>query len=280
MTLPHKTRSKAAVSLLLVVLAMSTPAEARRRFRIGSFGGGSSESITLVHDLPDRQPFVKEGNFFDVGWLNSDARAGYVIYHGDRFTQIDEAEIGALTSILGFDPTAKHKAEHAEEFAAAAAKAEAERAHKEARIASGQMIEPQPGESSESYDKRKQAFIAQHRGSGTGNENPATRSESEGASTGSEPSSPFGMGSIFGSLLVMVLFWLGKRALVNRGKASNAERIEKAGAEFETAADLDTESFDAKVARRLAQLEAGPAPAELAAAAPAPQLRGFGRKAA
>lgn len=282
MTLIRSNRTKTVYSLLFVLLATTAPAEARRIVRIGSFGGGG-ESITLVQDLPDRAPFVRESKFFDVGWLNSDTRSGYVIYHGDKFTALDDGSIAELTRELGFDPTAKHRADHAEEQAAIAKKAAEERAHKEKRIASGLMIERKPGESSESYKARTAAFIKQHGGgqrpvsaSPSASEMSSSRGSADVAAVEAQGSG-FGMAGLVSLMGLAALAWIGRKSLGSR-KKQTAETVAPQPSDAPVI-ELDVESFDAKVARRLAQLSSGDTTSELNQTAPIPQLRGFGRKA-
>ncbi len=259
--------SVSLLSLLCVMMMTATPAEARRRFRFGGFGGGSSETITKVYNLPDEEPYVKQGNFFDVGWLNSNTRSGYVIYHGDRFTKLDDADIAALTEMLGKDPTAAHRAAQAGGRGYDADESAAERKHKDDLIASGQMIERKAGESSADFAKRVAAFSADHKDSGSGNESSAS-----GGSKG------YAAGGIGALLTLLSLLWMFRKPLFRGIEQNRAARVAAIPLEPQHT-ELNTESFDEKVARRLAQLQDGPL-ATAAAPAPMPQVRGFGRKAA
>ncbi|WP_281037387.1 hypothetical protein [Rhizobium sp. AN70] len=86
-------------------------AEARkfRLFAVPGFGGG--ETIDRVYDLPNAPPFLQEGKAFDLGYLNGSEDNAYVLYHGDRYTKLSDAEIATLKARLGFDPTARHRME-------------------------------------------------------------------------------------------------------------------------------------------------------------------------
>ncbi|MFJ1308732.1 hypothetical protein [Agrobacterium sp. P15N1-A] len=88
-------------------------AEARksRFFAVPGFGGG--ETIDLVYDLADREPFLRDGEAFDVGYLNSGDRSGYVLYRGERYSRLSDADIARLKATLGFDPTTKDRMERA-----------------------------------------------------------------------------------------------------------------------------------------------------------------------
>jgi hypothetical protein len=258
------------------LMVMASPAEARRGFAIipiGGWGGGSGESITLVHDLPNEEPYVKEGKYFDVGYLNSDGRAGFVIYSGDRFTKIDDEQIAALATMLGFDPTAQYKADHAEEWAEAARKAEQERAHKADRIASGKLIEREEGESDEAFQQRKDAFLAEHRSSSAAHSESSTADQSHDVAKPSKT----GMGGMLAVIVLLAVGWFNRKSLFGRGKTVAAGPNE-AFDDFAPDSALDTGSFDERVARRLAQLNGGAVTDERAT--PAPQVRSFGRKSA
>ncbi|KJF73845.1 hypothetical protein [Agrobacterium arsenijevicii] len=108
---------------LFVVTALfssifSTQAEARKVRLFAVPGFGSSETIDLVYDLPDSPPFLREGKAYDIGYLNSSKGNAYVLYQGDRYGKLSDAEIATLEAALGFDPTAKHRAERAARSAA------------------------------------------------------------------------------------------------------------------------------------------------------------------
>lgn len=101
-----------SVAVLFSALFVSE-AEARRSrfFVIPGFGGG--ETIDLVYDLPDNEPFFRDGEAFDVGYLNSGDRSGYVLYRGERYSKLSDADIARLKATLGFDPTTKDRMERA-----------------------------------------------------------------------------------------------------------------------------------------------------------------------
>lgn len=88
-------------------------AEARksRFFAVPGFGG--DETIDLVYDLPDNEPFLRDGEAFDIGYLNSGDRSGYVLYRGERYSRLSDADIARLKATLGFDPTTKDRMERA-----------------------------------------------------------------------------------------------------------------------------------------------------------------------
>ena len=101
-----------SVAVLFSALFVSE-AEARRSrfFVIPGFGDG--ETIDLVYDLPDNEPFLRDGEAFDVGYLNSGDRSGYVLYRGERYSKLSDADIARLKATLGFDPTTKDRMERA-----------------------------------------------------------------------------------------------------------------------------------------------------------------------
>ena len=101
-----------SVAVLFSAIFVSE-AEARksRFFAIPGFGGG--ETIDLVYDLPDNEPFLRDGEAFDIGYLNSGDRSGYVLYRGERYSKLSDADIARLKATLGFDPTTKDRMERA-----------------------------------------------------------------------------------------------------------------------------------------------------------------------
>lgn len=105
------------IALFSVVVLFSaifvSEAEARRSrfFAVPGFGGG--ETIDLVYDLPDNEPFLRDGEAFDIGYLNSGDRSGYVLYRGERYSKLSDADIARLKATLGFDPTTKDRMERA-----------------------------------------------------------------------------------------------------------------------------------------------------------------------
>ncbi|MBO0130933.1 hypothetical protein [Agrobacterium burrii] len=101
-----------SVAILFSAIFVSE-AEARRSrfFAVSGFGGG--ETIDLVYDLPDNGPFLRDGEAFDIGYLNSGDRSGYVLYRGERYSRLSDADIARLKATLGFDPTTKDRMERA-----------------------------------------------------------------------------------------------------------------------------------------------------------------------
>ncbi|MFK3776896.1 hypothetical protein [Agrobacterium sp. NPDC089420] len=100
-----------AVALVSSISATQAQARKARLFAIPGFGGG--ETIDLVYDLPNTTAFLREGKAFDLGYLNSENGDGYVLYNGDRYSKLSDADIVRLRATLGFDPTAKHRLERA-----------------------------------------------------------------------------------------------------------------------------------------------------------------------
>jgi hypothetical protein len=150
------------VSLFVVGLAFATlsasSAEARRfRIPIPFFFGG--ESIDLVYDLPNEQPFMRDGEFLDIGYLNSRKGNAYVLYHGDRYNKLSDGDIALFTGILGFDPTAEHRAKLGGGPESETAKPQA--------VPSPNVIVRQPDESREAFAARTKAFVDAHRSSAT-----------------------------------------------------------------------------------------------------------------
>lgn len=254
------TASRATLGLLFLLATVQT-AEAKR-FRLFSFGGGGGgESIEQVYDLPDREPFMTDGDYVDVGYLSGSYRQSYVLYHGDRFRSLDDADLAVLKQTLGFDPTAKHREQYAIDHADEIAAAAAEKKHKEDRIAAGLMIERRPGESSEDYAVRKAEFIARHRSGSSrspfAKDTPATAEVARPDMGASEPPK-FG----FGISILVVLAIVGTVAY----KMSSAAfgRKQAAAEDAPGGEDFNSLSFDERVARRLSELQNGGAPADLA----------------
>jgi hypothetical protein len=271
----------------LSLIAIAQPAEARRFriFGIPHFGGG--ESIEQVYDLPDEAPFVKDGQNLDLGYLHGNSKSGFVLYVGDRYRLIDDTEIRMLKDLLGVDPTAKYRADHAEEYAAAAAEAKAERDHKDELIAKGRMIERAPGESSEAYKQRSAAFLKKVKA------DQAARDAKRGAvSPDQDSSSSGGSGLVmtFGLLAMLVLAFRRKIMGVIFGAARSISEQPDAG-HGAPITEEDYGSFDERVARQLATVREGGEASRPVAAQPqmqtsyiappsAPVARGFGRKIA
>lgn len=270
-------KSGIRLALGLVCLVVSAQsAEARRRgFFIPGFGS-RGETIDRVHDLPNVEAFRKDGEYLDVGYLNGQAGNAYVLYQGDRYRKLDDQDIAALTGVLGFDPTAKHRAQYAIDHADEIAEAEAERAHKDDRIARGLMIERRAGESSADYAARKSEFISKHRSSSS-QEQSGQRVIDR---SGDAKTSPFGSTALQILLLSLTLIF-GRKWLFKtfRGFAGNGRR------DPETTGPSSALSFEQRVAARLSELQgSGGAQAEIGAQSyappepPRPGRSGFGRK--
>ncbi|MCZ7447717.1 hypothetical protein O8B93_09010 [Agrobacterium rhizogenes] len=88
-------------------------AEARKDGLFAIPGSGGGETIDLVYDLPNIPAFLREGNTLDLGYLNSGNGSGYVLFYGDRYTRLSDADIARLKSRLGFDPTTRYRMERA-----------------------------------------------------------------------------------------------------------------------------------------------------------------------
>ncbi|MEP7006474.1 MAG: hypothetical protein ABI810_10850 [Sphingomonas bacterium] len=270
------------VAALLCLMLSTQSAEARRFFFIPIPRFGASETIDQVYDLPDRAPFIRDGENWDVGYLNGRFGNAYVLYHGDSYTKLDDERIAILIDELGFDPTAKHRAQyaidHADEIARSKAREAAERAHHDERIASGRLMEPLPGESHEAFVARAKATFAKR-------SREAGRSPTSPADVRRTPSSSTGFWLL--GLFLLVMIFAG--AKIYRGVFSLARSVSgNAPDDDGPHGGPDHQSFDQKVARRLAELgSGGPAgttgdgrggyPAAPAMAAPA-AVRGFGRK--
>jgi hypothetical protein len=70
---------------------------------------GWSEKIDLVRDLPNGEPFEHDGRYFDLGYLWSSkgsANTGYVLYHDDQYVVLDDEKLSLVKEYLGEDPTA------------------------------------------------------------------------------------------------------------------------------------------------------------------------------
>ena len=276
-------RISASLMAALLCLVLSTQsAEARRFFFIPIPRFGSTETIDQVYDLPDRAPFIRDGENWDVGYLNGRTGNAYVLYHGDRYTKLDDERIALLTYELGFDPTAKHRAQyaidHADEIARSKAREAAERAHHDERVASGRLMEPLPGESHEAFVARAKATFAKR-------SRDAAASPTSPPDVRRTPSSSTGFW-LFGLFLLVVIFAGAKiyRGVFSLARSVSANAPDDDGPHGEP----DQQSFDQQVAKRLAELQSGgpaattgdrgsgypPAPAMAAPAA----VRGFGRK--
>jgi hypothetical protein len=235
------------IFLCFVGILIAAPAQARRFriFGIPTFGGG--ETIDLVYDLPNEETYVKDGKYLDVGFLNGRYKNGYVVYSGSRYYEIDSSEIAILTNVLGFDPTAKHRAQYTLEHADEIEKERLERAKKDQLIREGKLIERRPGELLSEFAERRSAFVAR------------IRSESASATppeTNESPSPrPPGGGFSWGLILFVGLFFFARKLF--SGAFARPKAAFSRGGALSSSPHLDTASFDQRVAQRLAQLEPG-----------------------
>ncbi len=97
--------------LFFAIFASESEAGSVRFSVLPSFGGG--ETIDLVYDLPDTEPFLRNGEAYDLGYLNSEKNSGYVLYRGEWYSKLTDADIARLKAKLGFDPTTKDRMERA-----------------------------------------------------------------------------------------------------------------------------------------------------------------------
>lgn len=224
-----------AVSLTLAAL-LASPAEARRiRIPIPFFSSG--ESIDLVYDLPNEQPFVRDGEFLDIGYLNSRKGNAYVLYHGDRYNKLSDGDIALFTGLLGFDPTAAHRAQHASGAESAPVK-QADAIQPKSRTDSGNAIVRQPGESREDFAARTKAFVAAHRSPATQEPVRNRREESKSASVW------FGFLPVIG--YVAILFFLA-RTILRRMRRVVSAALPSA----DDFTDVANAAIDARAANRM-----------------------------
>ncbi len=100
------------IALFSAVLFSSISATNVETLKAGLFGIpglGGGETIYSVYYLPNNPPFILEGKAFDLGYLNSSDGSTYVLYRGDRYTKLSDAEIATLKAMLGFDPTTEYR---------------------------------------------------------------------------------------------------------------------------------------------------------------------------
>ena len=273
---------KSATSILFgsFCLAMLTQPADARRFRIFSITSfGERETIDLVYDLPNNEPFFKDGDYFDIGYLNSKRGNAYVFYHGDRYRKLDDHDIAIFTAALGFDPTAKHRAQYAIDHADEIANAKAERAHHDELIATGRMIERRADESNEEYTARRAEFLAKHRS--------ASKQTSSSAEPDGTKSSSLGLG--FAAIFLFILIFAGRKLYTGIFRLARTVSGD-AARDRQVAATTDHLSFDQRVAQRLGELQTSEhsrrsadthAEREYYSPPPssaAPVQRGFGRK--
>jgi hypothetical protein len=175
-----------------------SPAQARRIriFPIPGFGGG--ESIDLVYDLPNEAPFLREGETFDVGYLNSRKGNAYVLYHGDRYIKLGDQEFAMLTGVLGFNPTAKHRAQRESSNTEAGPAKE--------RAAGRNVLQRRQGESTEDFAARVQAFVAANQAS-------SRQSAGSRSTNGGTPISGMLISIVVFVAILLFLAWKGVRSV-------------------------------------------------------------------
>lgn len=238
------------LALLVFATLGAQPADARRRFFLPGFGGGSgaSERIENVYELPDRAPFKHDGEFFELGYLYSTRQSnGYVLYHGDKYLRLDPAMIAMIKADLGFDPTAAHRAR--------------------LDAANGQVAESAPPASrprltSEEAGERGSAWAAER-----------TRPSAE-----STVQPRISSGALFSGPAIIFLLMLVVGGFVLRRFVRSAPKRE--GNPWSDR--IDQRSFEDRVAARLNEIQnAPPAPAPSAEMPPrAAGPRTFGRRVA
>ena len=252
------------MSVATLLVALAEPAEARRRIRFGSFGdfGGSSgyaERIDKVYDLPDTGTYFHDGKYYDLGAFYQirdgaeiyPAEPSFVLYNGDRYVKLGGAELTMLTVDLGMDPTAAYRATYsAKGVALPKPKSRAE-------------IERLPGETDAELRARVRK-MARERGTDGTTATEAPRAARVGGN--------WLIAFFLPMLIIGGLFVFGLRKFLRKRVAAVI------GAEPNSrGADLDTGSFDQRIAARLRALETGQ-DEPTAPRIPAP--RTFGRKLA
>ncbi|MES2444008.1 MAG: hypothetical protein V4574_14360 [Pseudomonadota bacterium] len=249
------------VTAVTLFVAASDPAEARRRFRFGvmpSFGGSSSfeEKIDKVYDLPDNATYSNDGKYYDLGSFYQ-IRDGaemhgpkpvFVLYSGDRYVRLDDAQLAILTEDLGMDPTAVFRAKYAANVPPVAK--------------SPNEIERREGETSEQFRARVRAMAGAH-----GKPAAAT---APGASASGGP----GFGGYLVVLLLGIVIVFAARKFMGKRLAAAMTEDEEPGPDR-----VRTRSFDQRVAERLREVQGDAGPTLSPAAAPA-GVRTFGRRIA
>jgi hypothetical protein len=92
--------------VVLIVAASVVPAEAKRRFRLPFFFGGShsSEHIVFVMDLPNK-PQLEHGNgtYVDLGYMFSPSGDRWIGHIGSstRYLPLTEAKLSKVMAIAG-----------------------------------------------------------------------------------------------------------------------------------------------------------------------------------
>jgi hypothetical protein len=203
---------------------------------------GWNEKIDFVRDLPNDGPFEHDGQYFDLGYLWSaggSANTGYVLYHDDRYVVLDPEKMALVKEYLGEDP--------AEGYAppAGAAPQGARRVSKDDYSGWARM--------------------------------------NKGASASSRDQIPSGVapsvGGFGGSLMTFLLIGVGIAAVRHQLKRRTRRLFDDAGLSGgPTRSAAPGESFEARIAARLAELQSGSGDAPDPPTPP--PTPGFGRKIA
>ncbi len=252
----------AVMGAVALFVALAEPAEARRRFRFGGSGGSSgyAEKIDKVYDLPDTGTYFHDGKYYDLGAFYQirngaeiyPAEPSFVLYNDDRYVKLGGAELTMLTAELGMDPTATYRANYSSKIAV--------------RPKSANEIERLPGETNEQLRERVRG-MAHARG----------KSGDPAAGTAAKVGTGWTFAFFLPMLLIGGIFVFGLRKFLRRRVAKVLAAEPEMGA-----ADVNTATFDQRIAARLRELNGGQGEATgQPAAAPAmPAPRTFGRKLA
>ncbi|MES2096386.1 MAG: hypothetical protein V4459_06475 [Pseudomonadota bacterium] len=201
---------------------------------------GWNEKIDYVRDLPNEGPFEHDGQYFDLGYLwsaSGSANTGYVLYHDDRYVVLDPEKMALVREYLGEDPAAGYAPP------AGAAPPGARRVSKDDYGGWARMNKAAPA-----------------------------------ASRGDMP--PVAAPALLaggGSILSFLFIGFGLAAVRHQLKRRSRRMLDEAGMSGDpTRTGVPGESFEARVAARLAALQAsGDAPDP-----PPPPAPAFGRKIA
>lgn len=245
-------------TLTALSVASIEPAEAKRRggIRFGAIGFGGSgsssvsyeEKIDKVQDLPNSETYFHDGKYYDLGSFYT-VRGGkarypekpsFVLYNGDSFVRLSEAEVKMMSEDVGLDLTSNYLAQY-----------------KIAHPKNPNEIERREGESAEALRARARGIAGSS----------ARSSETVAAASGG--SGGFG-GFLLPGLVIGGMFVFGGRKFMRKRIAAAIH------APVGEEAPADTGSFENRLAQRLRELEVTP-PGDLRGA-PAP--RTFGRKLA
>lgn len=252
----------AMISAVTLFVALAEPAEARRRFRFGGFGhhssSGYAEKIDKVYDLPDTGTYFHDGKYYDLGAFYQvrdgaevyPAEPSFVLYNGDRYVKLDGAQLTMLTVDLGMDPTATYRANYTAKIPV--------------RPKSANEIERLPGETNAQLRERVRGMAAALGKSG--DETPGTAAQVGGSWAGA---------FLLPMLLIGAIFFFGLRKFLRR-RVANVLAAEPEA----SAPDLNTATFDQRIAARLRELDGGHGAVVAEPAVAAPALRTFGRKLA